>query len=194
MKPQKNTPPNKNNAKQLSWLFLIPIIGFCRWALEIGNDTLTQASYNLWYIPFAIIGLTIGIIRLIRDKEIVWNWKEYLCGAFYALIHSAIAMLIAAAVYGVILILNFYIPTDHPSYDETATVINKSFYGRRIRSYSRYNITFRFENEKIDDEVIGADKAIFSQIEPDDTCTFTIQNGFFDIPIIKDKSFSSKTY
>ena len=97
-------------------------------------------------------------------------------------------MLIATAIYGVILILNFYIPTNHPSYEETATVINKSFYGRRTRSYSRYNIAFRFENKKIGDEIIGVDKALFNQIETGDTYTFILQNGFFNIPIIKDKT------
>ncbi len=189
MKQQKNTQPNKNKARQLYWLLFIPVIGFCCWVLEIGNDTLTEESFNLWYIPFAIIGLAIGIIRLIRDKEIVWNWKEYLGGALYAFIHSVIAMLIATAIFGVILILNFYIPTNHPNYEETATVINKSFNGRRTRGYSRYNITLRFENEKIDNEVIGVDKALFNQIEPGDTCIFTLQNGFFNFPVIKDKSF-----
>lgn len=107
MKQQKNTPHNKNKARQLYWLLSIPVIGFCRWELEIGNETLTEERFNLWYIPFAIIGLAIGIIRLTRDKEIVWNWKEYLGGALYAFIHSVIAMLIATAIFGVILILNF---------------------------------------------------------------------------------------
>lgn len=188
MKQQKNTQPNKNKARRLYWLLSILVIGFCLWELEIGNDTLTEESFNLWYIPFAIIGFAIGIIRLIRDKEIVWNWKEYLGGAFHACIHSVIAMLIATAIFGVILILNFYIPTNHPHYEETATVINKSFNGRRTRGYSRYNITLRFENEKIDNEVIGVDKTLYNQIEPGDTYIFTLQNGFFNFPIIKDKT------
>lgn len=97
-------------------------------------------------------------------------------------------MLIAATIFGVILILNFYIPTNHPHYEETATVINKSFNGRRTRGYSRYNITLRFENEKIDNEVIGVDKTLYNQIEPGDTYIFTLQNGFFNFPIIKDKT------
>ena len=41
----------------------------------------------------------------------------------------------------------------------------------------------------IDNEVIGVDKALFNQIEPGDTCIFTLQNGFFNFPVIKDKSF-----
>lgn len=110
MKQQKNTQPRKNKEKQLYWLLAIPVIGFCLWALEIGNDTLTEESFNLWYIPFAIIGLAIGIVRLIRDKEIVWNWKEYLGGAFYAFIHSVIAMLIATAIFCVIFIYRLIIP------------------------------------------------------------------------------------
>lgn len=188
MKQQKNTQPNKNKARQLYWLLFIPVIGFYRWVLEIGNDTLTEESFNLWYIPFAIIGLAIGIIRLIRDKEIVWNWKEYLGGALYAFIHSVIVMLIAATIFGVILILNFYIPTNHPNYEETAMVINKS-YTYNIRSYGHHHITFQFENEEINDKVIRIDKALFNQIKLGDTCTITLQNGFFNIPIIKDKSF-----
>lgn len=185
MKQQKNTQPNKNKARRLYWLLSILVIGFCLWDLEIGNDTLTEESFNLWYIPFAIIGFAIGIVRLIRDKEIVWNWKEYLGGAFYAFIHSVIAMLIATAIFGVILILNFYIPTNHPSYEVTATVINKTL---NSRPFLHYDITLRFENEKIDNEIIGVDKAYFNQIEPGDTYIFTLQNGFFNLPIIKDKT------
>ena len=79
--------PDKNKARRLYSLLFIPVIGFCCWGLEIGNDTLNQTISNLWYIPFAIIGLAVGVIRLIRDKDIVWNKKEYLGGAFYALIH-----------------------------------------------------------------------------------------------------------
>lgn len=90
-------------------------------------------------------------------------------------------MLIATAIFGVILILNFYIPTNHLNYKETATVINKSLISR---PFLHYDITFRFENEKIDNKVIGVNKAGFSQIEPDDTYIFTLQN----LPIIKDKT------
>lgn len=190
MKQQKNTKPNKNKARRLYWLLFIPVIdiliALCCWGAEIGNDTLTQAIDDLWYIPFAIIGLAVGVIRLIRDKEIVWNWKEYLGGAFYALIHSAIAMLIATAAFYIIFMLNFYIPTNHPYYEETAMVINKSY---NRRNYYRYHITFQFENEGINDKGIRVDKALFNQIEPGDTCTLTLQNGFFNIPIIKNKSF-----
>ena len=180
MKQQKNTKPNKNKARRLYSLLYIPVIGFCCWGFEIGNDTLTQTIYNLWYIPFAIIGLAVGIIRLIRDKDIVWNKKEYLGGAFYALIHSVIAMLIATVVFYIIFILNFYIPTNHPNYEETAIVVNKS-YTYYIRSYSHHHITFQFENEEINDKVISVDKALFNQIELGDTCTITLQNGFFNL-------------
>ena len=186
MKQQKNTKPNKNKARRLYWLSFIPVIGICRWGADIENDTLTQANDDLWYIPFAIIGLAVGVIRLVRDKEIVWNWKEYLGGTFYALIHSVIAMLIATVVFCIIFMLNFYIPTNHPNYEETATVINKSY---NRRNYYRYHITFQFENEGIKDEGIRVDRALFNQFEIGDTCTITFQNGFFNIPIIKDKSF-----
>lgn len=180
--------PNKNKTRRLYSLLFIPVIGFCCWGAEIGNDTLTQTISNLWYIPFAIIGLAVGVIRLIRDKDIVWNKKEYLGGVFYALIHSAIAMLIATVIFYVIFILNFYIPTNHPNYEETAMVINKS-YTYNIRRYGHHHITFQFENEEINDKVIRIDKALFNQIKLGDTCTITLQNGFFNIPIIKDKSF-----
>lgn len=102
--------------------------------------------------------------------------------------HSAIAMLIATVIFYVIFILNFYIPTNHPNYEETAMVINKS-YTYNIRSYGHHHITFQFENEEINDKVIRIDKALFNQIKLGDTCTITLQNGFFNIPIIKDKSF-----
>ena len=186
MKQQKNTKLNKNKARRLYWLSFIPVIGICRWGADIENDTLTQANVDLWYIPFAIIGLAVGVIRLVRDKEIVWNWKEYLGGTFYALIHSVIAMLIATVAFCIIFMLNFYIPTNHPNYEETATVINKSY---NRRNYYRYHITFQFENEEFKNEGIRVDRTLFNQIEIGDTCTITFQNGFFNIPIIKDKSF-----
>ena len=99
---------------------------------------------------------------------------------------AAIAMLIAAVIFYIIFILNFYIPTNHTNYEETAMVINKSY---NRRNYGNHHITFQFENEGINDKVIRVDKALFNQIKLGDTCTITLQNGFFNIPIIKDKSF-----
>ena len=52
-----------------------------------------------------------------------------------------------------------------------------------------HHITFQFENGGIKDEGIRVDRTLFNQIEIGDTCTITFQNGFFNIPIIKDKSF-----
>lgn len=51
----------------INWLHISDLhLRFTNWALEIGNDTL--ASFSRWYIPFAIIGLAIGVVRLIRDN------------------------------------------------------------------------------------------------------------------------------
>lgn len=186
----KTLKSEKGKSKQLYWSFAIPAIAICIWALEIGNDTM--ASYNRWYIPFAIIGFAIGIIRLLQDKGIVWNWKEYLGGAFYALVHSAMAMLIATVVFSTISLLNFYIPTNHAYYEETATAIYKSYSDGKRRSYYRYHITFHFENEKIRNTSIGVSKPFYNQSKIGDTYTFTLQNGFFNIPVIKAKAKQEK--
>lgn len=192
MKQQKrHNKAEKGQSKNLPWWIIIPAMGFCLWALEIGNDTL--ASFSRWYIPFAIIGLAIGVVRLIRDKDIVWNLKEYLGGIFYAFIHSVMAMLVATTIFSIIFLLNFYLPTNHPDYEETVTVINKVRHGGRSH-YHRYTIIFHFKSENFKDKSIGVGKNTYDQANPDDTYIFTLQNGFFNIPVIRDKAKQEKGY
>ncbi|WP_294618634.1 hypothetical protein [uncultured Bacteroides sp.] len=187
MKQQKrHSKAEKGQSKNLPWWIILPALSFCLLALEIGNNTLV--SYNRWYIPFAIIGLAIGVVRLIRDKDIVWNWKEYLGGIFYAFIHSVMAILIATAIFSIIFLLNFYLPTNHPDYEETVTVINKVRYGGKRINYHRYTIIFHFKSENFKDKSIGVGKTTYNQANPGDTYIFTLQNGFFNIPVIKDKA------
>lgn len=92
MKQQKrhNKPAEKSakdKSKYLSWLFIVPACAYILWFWHIDNKTLFEPEW-WWLIVFAIIGFAVGIIRLIKDKEIVWNWKEYLGGIFYSLIYS----------------------------------------------------------------------------------------------------------
>lgn len=84
MKQQKrhNKPAEKSakdKSKYLSWLFIVPACAYILWFWHIDNKTLFEPEW-WWLIVFAIIGFAVGIIRLIKDKEIVWNWKEYLGG------------------------------------------------------------------------------------------------------------------
>ena len=87
-KCRKKVESSETTSKYLSLWLLLPILFFCRWGIKINQNTLIEVGW-WWYILCAIIGLAIGIIRLIRDKEISWNWKEYLGAVFYSFIHSA---------------------------------------------------------------------------------------------------------
>ena len=53
-------------------------------------------------------------------------------------------------------------------------------------------MVFHFENEKIKDKNIGVSETLYNQAELGDTYTFTLQNGFFNIPVIKDKARQEK--
>lgn len=180
-KPMK---PSKDKYQWLYWLFAIPVIAFCVWAMQIECITIFDIQ-GWWLILCLILGFTIGIVRLARNKEIVWNWKEYFGGIVYAIIHSVGGLIFGVLVIFAIELMNYYIPTHHPFYNETATILCKE--EGNYRTGREFRVEFDFENEKIGSLNLRVDIPFYNQAEPGDTYIFTLQNGFFNIPVIKDK-------
>lgn len=61
-KPAKKKQSAKDNAKYLSWLFIVPACAYLLWFWHIDNKTLFEPEW-WWLIVFAIIGFAVGIIR-----------------------------------------------------------------------------------------------------------------------------------
>lgn len=128
----------------------------------------------------------IGIIRLIKDKEIVWNWKEYLGSIFYSLIYSVGGIIVSLLLKSIIVLVNYYIPSSRPYYEESAIVLSKNYFNG-YRAAEHYDVECQFEEEQIGTQLIN-DYELYDQVQIGDTIIFTLQNGFFNIPIIKDKT------
>lgn len=94
-------------------------------------------------------------------------------------------------IIGVLLIFgvevaNYYIPSEHRYYNESATILNKySSYSRRAGRH--YGVEFHFENQELGVRTFDFGNDFYKQAEIGDRYTFTFQNGFFNIPIIKGK-------
>ena len=183
IKYRKKVESSENTSKYLSLWLLLPILFFCR---KINQNTLFEVGW-WWYILCAITGLAVGIKRLIRDKEIIWNWKEYLGAIFYSFIHSAMGLIIGILLIIGVEIANYYIPSDYKYYNESATILNKySSYSRGARHH--YGVEFHFENKELGVRTLDFGNDFYKQAEIGDRYTFTFQNGFFNIPIIKGKA------
>ena len=187
MKLQKRHRLTKGTSKTISWLLLLLAVSLGFLTLRIEDKILY--NFNSWFIPFAIIGSIIGIVQLFRYHKIK-KLEEYIYSFVYIIVHSFGAMLIGAVIIAGIELANFYFPTNNPTYQEAATVINKYLKGGRYGS--RQRLVFHFENEKIKDKNIGVSETLYNQAELGDTYTFTLQNGFFNIPVIKDKARQEK--
>ena len=111
----KKVESSESTSKYLSLWLLLPILFFCRQGIIINQKTLFEVGW-WWYILCAIIGLAVGIIRLIRDKEISWNWKEYLGAIFYYFIHSAMGLIIGILLIIGVEIANYYIKNTYMKY------------------------------------------------------------------------------
>jgi hypothetical protein len=81
--------------------------------------------------------------------------------------------------------MNYYIPINNPYYNETATVISR-YTGISSVGISHY-VKFNFEDGKIGIRRFNGSE-LYDQAQPGDTVIFTLQNGFFNIPVIKDKT------
>lgn len=181
----KKVESSESTSKYLSLLLLLPILFFCRQGIIINQNTLFEVGW-WWYILCAITGLAVGIIRLIRDKEIIWNWKEYLGAIFYSFIHSAMGLIIGVLLIFGVEIANYYIPSEYKYYNESATIINKDF-SSLYRAGLHFDVEFHFENKELGVRTFDFGNDFYKQAEIGDRYTFTFQNGFFNIPIIKGK-------
>lgn len=152
---------------------------------HIDNKTLFEPEW-WWLIVFAIIGFAVGIIRLIKDKEIVWNWKEYLGGIFYSLIYSVGGVIVSLLLKSIIVLANYYIPSSRPYYEESAIVLSKNYFSG-YKTSEHYDVECQFKKEQIGTQLIN-DYELYNQVQIGDTVIFTLQNGFFNIPVIKDKT------
>ena len=184
-KYSKKVESSKNTSNYLSWWLLLPILFFCQWGIKVNQNTLFEVGW-WWYILCATIGLAVGIIRLIRDKEIIWNWKEYLGAIFYSFIHSAMGLIIGVLLIFGVEIANYYIPSEYKYYNESATIINKDF-SSLYRAGLHFDVEFHFENKELGVRTFDFGNDFYKQAEIGDRYTFTFQNGFFNIPIIKGK-------
>lgn len=123
------------------------------WVSIVEDKTL----YNFYwlYISFAIIGLTIGIIRFVLKYKISCRQlQQWLWGVLYSFLHSLVAILVCVIVVCMFLVANYYIPTNNPYYNKTATVISK-YTGTSKVGRSHY-VKFNFEDNKIGLSVLMA--------------------------------------
>lgn len=189
MKERKKAMKQKKNSKAItttkkySWLWIaLPAIIFGVWAMDIDHHTLSDFG-RPWIGACTIIGFAVGVVRLIRDKEIVWDWTEYLGAIFYTFIHSVWGFAIGLfLIYG-IKTANYYIPTNHPCYKEYAIVIDKKKIPSRVGS--NYKVEVDFENEKFGIRNLWLGKGFYDSVEKGEKYMFTLQNGLFNMPVIR---------
>lgn len=174
----KHEKKQKKSKLDSSW-FIVIVSLVCLWLMDVGNDTLY--NFNPWFLSFAAVGVIVGIVRLILDKTIVWNWKECLGGFFYVVVHLGVAMLVAALLIGGVGLINSYVPTDHPQYTVSATF--KSKYGSRYRTWN-YKVVCDFDDEKLGKHPISVSRDFYKQAAPGDRYFFTLKNGGLSLPVV----------
>ena len=113
----------------------------------------------------------------------IFQW--WLWGSLYSFLHSLAAILTCVVIVCIVLTMNYYIPINNPYYNETATVISR-YTGTSSVGISHY-VKFNFEDGKIGIRRFNGSE-LYDQAQPGDTVIFTLQNGFFNIPVIKDKT------
>lgn len=69
-------------------------------------------------------------------------------------------------------------------YDEVATVFDKR--ESHTKTEHSFNAEFDFENDEFGNRSIRLRIGSYSQIEIGDKCIFTFQDGFFNIPVIRE--------
>lgn len=182
----------KADAKSISnikyWLSILLICVIARSFLSANYRTLYDEP-DWWYPLFFLTGLAIGILKLKCDKEIIWNWKEYLGGAFYSFIYAMGAVLIGASLIAGMEWLNYHIPTNNPSHEEHAIILEKHYYKGGGRRSEEYIIRVNFDNEELGMRSINISRDLYNQVQQNDECLFTIQDGCFNIPVIKEIAY-----
>ena len=84
-------------------------------------------------------------------------------------------------------IANYYIPSEHKYYNESATILNKDF-SSLYRAGVHFDVEFHFENKELGVRMFDFGNDFYKQAKIGDRYTFTFQNGFFNIPVIKSKA------
>lgn len=166
------------------WLIILPVCAIILSLVETHNYTLYDES-DWWYPLFFLIGLIVGIVKLKRDKDIVWNWKEYLGGAFYSFLYAMGLLSAGAFLFGGIEWLNYHIPVSNPCHEEGATILEK-YYNSSYRRWSTYSIRVSFDNEKFGVRLIDVSRESYEHVRENGECRFVIQDGWLGMPIIKD--------
>lgn len=189
MKKQKRHKPAKKGTDS----FIRILMCFCFfplivWVSIIDNKTIY--NFGCLFISFVIIGFLIGVIRFIRKHKIncrIFQWWKW-C-VLYSVLHTLAAILACVVIVCIVLTMNYYIPTNKPYYNETATVISK--YSEISSVGIGHYVKFNFEDKNIGIRRFNG-SGLYDQAEIGDTIIFTLQNGFFNIPVIKDKNKQEK--
>ncbi len=180
----------KAGAKSISnikhWLSILLICVIARSFMSANYRTLYDEP-DWWYPLFFLTGLTIGILKLKCDKEITWNWKEYLGGAFYSFIYAMGAVLIGASLIIGMEWLNYHTSTNNPAHEEHAIILEKHHYNSRRGP--DYIIRVDFDNEELGMRSIYVSRDLYNKVQQNDECLFTIQDGCFNIPVIKNITY-----
>lgn len=76
--------------------------------------------------------------------------------------------------------------SSRPYYEESAIVLSKNYFSG-YKTSEHYDVECQFKKEQIGTQLIN-DYELYNQVQIGDTVIFTLQNGFFNIPVIKDKT------
>lgn len=181
---QRNKPAKKNSNSLVRLLMCFCFFSLIVWVSIVDNKSIY--NFDWLFISFAIIGFIIGVIRFIRKYKINYRLLQWwLWNTLYSFLHTLAAILACVVIVCIILSINHYIPTNNPYYNKTATVINKHTGTSRV-GISHY-VKFNFEDENFGIQRFN-DSELYDLSQIGDTYIFTLQNGFFNIPIIKDRA------
>lgn len=171
-----------------SWIILVVFV-ICFLDMRIEEEMI--CNFTWWYLFFAIAGFIAGIICLfryekIKSKKMKKKWEKYALGFLYTIAFIIAAVVICAVITSCISLANYYIPTNKKLYTEKTVVVDK-FIGH-YRGHRTYHVIFNFENEKFGEQNFNWNSDFYDQAQIGDTYIFTLQNGFLNIPVIKDKT------
>ena len=166
-------------------LFLFGVLAFIFYLLvkEVDSNTLFRYAEG-WLWASITLGSVLYIVLLAKNRA-VWEWDSYWLGCILSLISSAIINIL---IIYVIEIANYSIPTDNPYYSESAMVLDKMDFDSPKYPYFYFAfVKLKFESEELGTQtLINIDEDFCKQITVGDEYIFTLQNGFFNIPVIRD--------
>lgn len=115
------------------------------------------------------------------ELERVFGWSIllfYLCNE---------AVLIGASLIIGMEWLNYHTSTNNPSHKEHAIILEKHHYNSRRGP--DYIIRVDFDNEELGMRSIYVSRDLYNKVQQNDECLFTIQDGCFNIPVIKNITY-----